>query len=125
MYCAGVPLVAASCPAITPPPLSLVSAMLSMLEAAVTTAALRASPHARRPSRVTPRAFTVELPFTNRPVGSVEFTYQLMLGINRSHDAVLTPGYLRKSYQLASAITRVAEKPLTCSETHCERRMPK
>jgi hypothetical protein len=97
--------------------------MVSMLEAAVTTVALRASPHARRPSRVTPRAFTVELPFTNRPVGSAEFAYQLMLEINRSDDAVLTPGYLRKSYQLASAVTRVAEKPLTRGETHCERRM--
>jgi hypothetical protein len=64
-------------PAITPPPTSLVSAALSMLEAALTTvsivrsscvshatAALKASPHASRASRVTPRAFTVELPFT-------------------------------------------------------------
>ena len=125
MYCAGVPLEVASCPAITPPPLSLVSVMLSVLEAAVTTVALRARPHASRPSRVTPRAFTVELPFTNRPVGSAEFAYQLMLGINRSHYAVLTPGYLGKSYQLASVITRVAEKPLTFGETHCERRMSK
>jgi hypothetical protein len=129
----------AICPAITPPPSSLVSAVLSMLEATVTTvfvagrsscashtiAALRANPNASRPSRVTPRAFTVELPFTDRFVGSGEFVYQLMLGINRSHDVVLTPGYLRKSYQLASAVTRVAEMPLTCSETHCERRMSK
>jgi hypothetical protein len=53
-----------------------------MLEAAVTTvagrsscvphatAALKASPNASRASRVTPRAFTVELPFTDRFVGS-------------------------------------------------------
>jgi hypothetical protein len=67
----------ARCPAITPPPSSLVSAALSMPEAAVTTAsvvrsscvphttaALKASPNASRASRVTPRAFTVELPFT-------------------------------------------------------------
>jgi hypothetical protein len=77
MYWAEVPLVVARCPAITPPS-SLVSAALSMLEAAVTTvsvagrsscvphaiAALKASPHASRASRVTPRVFTVELPFT-------------------------------------------------------------
>jgi hypothetical protein len=68
----------AICPAITPPPSSLVSAVLSMLEAALiavsvagispcashATAALKASPHAGRASRVTPRAFTAELPFT-------------------------------------------------------------
>jgi hypothetical protein len=109
-----------------------------MLEAAVTTvsvarsscishatAALKASPNASRASRVTPRAFTVELPFTDWSVGSLEFAYQLMLRTNRSYDAVLTPGYLTKSYQLAIAATRVAEKPLTCSETHCERRMCK
>jgi hypothetical protein len=124
------------CPAITPPPSSLVSAALSMLEAAVSvagrsscvphaTAALKASPHASRASRVTPRAFTVELPFTDRFVGSLEFAYQLMLRTNRSYGDVLTPGYLTKSYQLASAVTRVAEKPLTCSKTHCERRMSK
>jgi len=84
MYCAEVPLILAICPAITPPPSSLVSAVLSTLEAAVTTvsgagrgscvshatAALTASPNARRPSRVTPRAFTVERPFTDRFVGS-------------------------------------------------------
>jgi len=125
-------------PAITPPPSSsLVSGALSMLEPAVTTvsvagrsscvpnaaAALKASPNADRASRVTPRAFTVELPFTDRLVGSLEFANQLMLRTNRSHDAVLTPGYLTKSYQLASSVTRVVEKPLTCSETHCERRM--
>jgi hypothetical protein len=110
-----------------------------MLEAAVTTvsaagrsscvphatAALKASPNASRASRVTPRTFTVELPFTDRFVGSLEFGYQLMLRTNRSYDAVLTPGYLTKSYQLASAVTRVAERLLTCSETHCERRMSK
>ena len=137
MYCAEVPLILAICPAITPPPSSLVSGALSMLEAAVTTvsvvgrsscvphatAALKASPNASRASRVTPRAFTVELPFTDRFVGSLEFAFQLMLRTNRSYDIVLTPGYLTKSYQLASAVTRVAEKPLTCSETHCERRM--
>ena len=50
-------------------------------------------PHSRpvhsasRPSRVTPRAFTVELPFTDRLVGSAEFVYQLMLRTNRSHYA--------------------------------------
>jgi hypothetical protein len=127
----------ASWPAITPPPSSLVSAALSMLEAAVTTvsvagrsscvphATAAASPHASRASRVTPRAFTVELPFTDWFVGSLEFAYQLMLSTNRSYDAVLKPGYLTKSYQLASAVTRVAEKPLTCSETHRERRMSK
>jgi len=87
-------------------------------------AALKASPHSSRASRVT-QAFTVELPFTTGPDGSVEFAYQLMLRTNRSYDALLTPGYLTKSYQLASAVTRVAEKPLTCSETHCERRMSK
>jgi hypothetical protein len=139
MYCAEVPLTLAICPAITPPPSSLVSAVLSILEAAVTavsvagrsscaphaTAALRANPNASRPSRVTPPAFTVELPFTDRFVGSVEFVYQLMLRANLSHYAVLKPGYPGKSYQLASAVTRVAEKPLTCSETHCERRMSK
>jgi hypothetical protein len=38
---------------------------------------------------------------------------------------VLKPGYLGKSYQFASAVTRVAEKSLTCSETRCERRMSK
>jgi hypothetical protein len=116
-----------------------VSAALSKLEVAVTTvsvagrspcvphaiATLKASPHASRASRVTPRAFTVELPFTDRFVGSLEFANQLMLRTNRSYDAVLTPGYLTKSYQLASAVTRVAEKPLTCSETDCERRMSK
>jgi hypothetical protein len=83
MYCTGVRLIVAICPAITPPPSSLVSAVLSMLEAAFTTvfvagrtccvphatAALRAKPNASRPSRVTPRAFTVELPFTDRLVG--------------------------------------------------------
>jgi hypothetical protein len=116
-----------------------VSAALSKLEVAVTTvsvagrspcvphaiATLKASPHASRASRVTPRAFTVELPFTDRFVGSLEFANQLMLRTNRSYDVVLTPGYLTKSYQLASAVTRVAEKPLTCSETDCERRMSK
>jgi hypothetical protein len=55
----------------------------------------------------------------------VEFRYQLMLRTNRSHYGVLRPGYLGKSYQLASAVTRVAENPLTSSETHCERRMSK
>ena len=129
----------ASCPAITPPPSSLVSAVLSMLEAALiavsvagisscashATAALKANPSASRPSRVAPPAFIVELPFADRFVGSVEFVYQLMLRTNHSHYAVLKPGYLGKSYQLASAVTRVAEKPLTCSEAHCERRMSK
>jgi hypothetical protein len=100
----------AICPAITPPSSSLVSAVLSMLEAAVTTmfvagrssclshtnAALRANPNASSPSRATPRAFTVELPFTDRLVGSLEFAYQLMLRTNGSHYAVLKPGYLRK-----------------------------
>jgi hypothetical protein len=114
-----------------------VNATLSMLEAEITavsvtersscvpnaTAALKASPHASRASRVTPRVFIVELPFTDRVVGSLEFDNQLMLRTNRSYDAVLKPGYLTKSYQLASAVTRVVEKPLTCSETHCERRM--
>jgi hypothetical protein len=84
MYCAGVPLIVARCPAITPLPSSLVSAALSMLEAAVTTvtvaggsscaphatAALNASPNASRAGRVTPRGFTVELPFSDRLVGS-------------------------------------------------------
>jgi hypothetical protein len=139
MYCAEVPLILAICPAITPPPSSLVSAVLSMLEAALiavsvaeisscashATAALKANPSASRPSRVAPPAFIVELPFADRFVGSVEFVYQLMLRTNHSHYAVLKPGYLGKSYQLASAVTRVAEKPLTCSETHCERRMSK
>jgi hypothetical protein len=139
MYCAEVLLILGISPAITPPPSSLVSAVLSMLEAALTTvsvagrsscashvtAALRASPSASRPSRVTPPAFTVELPFTDRLVGIGEFAYQLMLRTNRSHYAVLKPGYLGKSYQLASAVTRVAEKSLTCSETHRERRMSK
>ena len=69
----------ARCPAITPPLSSLVGKTLSMLAAAVTTvsvagrsscvpyatAALKASPNASRASRVTPRAFTVELPFTD------------------------------------------------------------
>jgi hypothetical protein len=137
MYCAEVPLILAICPVLTPPPSSLVSAVLSILEAAViavfvagrsscashASAALTASPHASRPRRVAPRAFTVELPFTDRLVGSLEFRFQLMLRTNRSHYAVLKPGYLGKSYQLASAPTRVAENPLTCSETHCERRM--
>jgi hypothetical protein len=114
-----------------------VNAALSKLEAAVTTvsvtersscepnatAALKASPHASRASRVPPRAFIVELPFADGVVGSLEFANQPMLRTNRSYDAVLKPGYLTKSYQLASAVTRVAEKPLTCSETHCERRM--
>jgi hypothetical protein len=63
--------------------------------------------------------------FHDRPVGSAEFAYQEMLRTNRSYDGVLIPGYLTKSYQLASAVTRVEEKPLTCSETHCERRMSK
>ena len=90
-----------------------------------TVAALTVNPNASMPSRATPRAFTVELPFTDRFVGSVEFVYQLMLRTNHSHYAVLKPGYLGKSYQLASAVTRVVEKPLTCSETHCERRMSK
>src|ERR1700722_7165492 len=137
MYCAEVPRRLASCPALTPPPSSLVSAVLAMLEAAVITvsvagrsscaphgtAALRASPNARKASRVTPGGFTVELPFAERLVGSVEFRCQLMLRTNRSHYAVLKPGSLGKSYQLASAVRRVAENPLTCSETHCERRM--
>jgi hypothetical protein len=119
MYCAGVPLIVARCPALTPPPSSLMSAVLSMLEAAVATmsiagrsccvpnaaAALKASPHASGASRVTPRAFTVELPFTTGPVGSVEFAYQLILRTNGTDDAVLTPGYLRKSYPFASAAT--------------------
>jgi hypothetical protein len=48
-----------------------------------------------------------------------------MLRTNCSHYAVLKPGYLRKSYRLASEVTRAAEKPLTSSETHCERRMSK
>jgi hypothetical protein len=139
MCCAEVPLILAICPAITPPPSSLVSAVFSMLEAALATvsaagrgscashatAALKANPNASRPSRVRPRAFTVGLPFADRLVGSVEFVYQLMLRTNRSHYSVLKPGYLGKSYQLASAVTRVAEKPLTYSETHCERRMSK
>ena len=126
-------------PALTPPLSSLVDAVLSMLEEAVTmvsvsgrcpcvpnaAAALKASPHASRASRVTLRAFIVELPFTDRLVGSLEFAYQLMRRTNRSYVAVLTPGYLTKSYQLASAVTRVVEKPLTCSETDCERRMSK
>jgi hypothetical protein len=137
MYRAEVPLILAICPALTPPPSSLVSAVLSMLEAAVTTvsvagrsscashamAALKANPSVSRPSRVAPPAFIVELPFADRLVGNAEFVYQLMLRTNRSHYAVLKPGYLGKSYQLASAVTRVAEKPLTCSETHYERRM--
>ena len=79
-------------------------------------AALKANPSVSRPSRVAPPAFIVELPFADRFVGSVEFVYQLMLRTNHSHYAVLKPGYLGKSYQLASAVTRVAEKPLTCSE---------
>jgi hypothetical protein len=139
MYCAEVPLILAICPAITPPPSSLVSAVLSMLEAALATvsvagrsscashatAALKANPSVSRPSRATSQAFIVELPFADRLVGNAEFVYQLMLRTNRSHCAVLKPDYLGKSYQLASAVTRVAEKPLTCSETHCERRMSK
>jgi hypothetical protein len=139
MYCAEVRLILAICPAITPPPSSLVTAVVSMLEAALATvsvagsspcpshatAALKANPSVSRPSRVAPPAFIVELPFTDRFVGSVEFVYQLMLRTNHSHYAVLKPGYLGKSYQLASAVTRVAEKPLTRGETHCERRMSK
>jgi hypothetical protein len=89
------------------------------------TVALRASPNASRPSRATPEPFIVELPFADRLVGSVEFAYQLMLVTNGSHYDVLRPGYLGKSYQLASVVTRVAEKALTCSGTHCERRMSK
>src|ERR1700722_8641245 len=136
MYCAVVPLMLAIRPSITPPPSSLVSAVLSMLEAAVTTvsagrsscaphtiAALKANPDANTPSRLTPRAFTVELPFTDPACRQCGIRYQLMLSTNRSHYAVLKPGYLGKSYQLASVATRVAEKPLTCGETHCERRM--
>jgi hypothetical protein len=139
MYCAAVPLTVTRCPATTPPPSSLVNGALSLLKAAITTvfvtgrsscvpiasATLKVSPHASRASRVTARAFTVELPFADRVVGSLEFANQLMLRTNRSYEAVLTPGYLTKSYQLASAVTRVVEKPLTCSETHCERRMSK
>ena len=80
-------MILAICPAITPPPSSLVNAMLSMLEAAVTTAsvagrspcashaipALKASPSVSGASRVTPRMFTVELPFTDRGCRQWEF----------------------------------------------------
>jgi hypothetical protein len=139
MYRAEIPLILAICPALPSPPSSLVSAVLSMLEAAVTmvsvagrsscaslaTAALRANPNASRPSRVTPRAFIVELPFTDRVVGKCGIRLSTDAEENRNQYAVLKPGYLGKSYQLASAVTRVAEKPLTCSETHCERRMSK
>jgi hypothetical protein len=83
MCCAEIPPIFAICPTITPPLSSLVGAMLSNLEAAVSevpvagrsacasqaSATPKANPHVSRPSRATPPAFTVERPFTDRLVG--------------------------------------------------------